>query len=55
MVALTVLHFIKESVIFSYGCAHVGQMDFIRIILVRFGFENYMGSISMITYYRCID
>ena len=32
----------------------MGQMDFISSIFVRFFFQNYLGSISLITRYRCI-
>ena len=37
-----------------HGCVHMGQMDFIRSIFVNFFFQNYLGSISLITRYRCI-
>ena len=33
----------------------MGQMDFISSIFVRFIFQNYLGSISLITRNRCID
>ena len=39
---------------FSHGCVHMGQMDFISSILLDFFFQNYLGSISLITHYRCI-
>ena len=31
----------------------MGQTDFISSIFVRFIFQNYLGSISLITRYRC--
>ena len=31
----------------------MGQMDYISSIFVRFIFQNYLGSISLITRYRC--
>ena len=31
----------------------MGQMNFINSIFVRFIFQNYLGSISLITRYRC--
>ena len=40
---------------FSYGCVRMGQMDVIRSIFVRFFFQNCLGSISLITHYRCIS
>ena len=39
---------------FSHGYLHMGQMDFISSIFVRLFFQNYLGSISLITRYRCI-
>ena len=32
----------------------MGQIDFISSIFVNFFFQNYLGSISLITRYRCI-
>ena len=40
---------------FSPWCVHMGQMDLISSIFVRFFFQNYLGSISLITRYRCIS
>ena len=42
------LHFVEKShFFFIHGCVHMGQMDFISSIFVRFIFQNYLGRISL--------